>query len=60
VLGTALIETAQYALALGRVSSVDDVLLNALGAGLAAVGSRRWWSRRAAASREFAPIERRH
>jgi hypothetical protein len=37
------IEVAQYALQLDRVSSVDDVLLNAVGAGLAAVASRRWW-----------------
>jgi glycopeptide antibiotics resistance protein len=38
-----LIETAQYVLRLDRVSSVDDVLLNAAGAGLAALASRRWW-----------------
>lgn len=38
-----LIETAQYALRLDRVSSVDDVLLNAAGAGLAALASRPWW-----------------
>ncbi|MGH8965901.1 MAG: VanZ family protein [Actinomycetes bacterium] len=38
-----LIETAQYVLWLDRVSSVDDVLLNAAGAGLAALASRRWW-----------------
>jgi glycopeptide antibiotics resistance protein len=30
------VEILQYALDIGRVSSVDDVLLNALGAGLAA------------------------
>jgi hypothetical protein len=46
---SALVETAQYALQLDRVSSVDDVLLNAAGAGLAALASRRWW--RATASR---------
>ncbi len=40
-----LVETAQYALRLDRVSSVDDVLLNAAGAGLAALVSRRWWRR---------------
>jgi hypothetical protein len=39
-----LIETAQYVLLLDRVSSVDDVLLNTLGAGAAAVASRRWWT----------------
>ncbi len=38
-----LIETAQYVLPLHRVSSVDDVLLNTAGAGLAALASRRWW-----------------
>ena len=41
--GSTLIETAQYVLRLDRVSSVDDVLLNTLGAGLAALVSRRWW-----------------
>lgn len=38
-----LVETAQYVLQLDRVSSVDDVLLNVVGAGLAALASRRWW-----------------
>ncbi|MET7946463.1 VanZ family protein [Micromonospora sp. NPDC005324] len=38
-----LVETAQYVLRLDRVSSVDDILLNAVGAGLAALASRRWW-----------------
>jgi hypothetical protein len=38
-----LIEVAQYVLRLDRVSSVDDILLNTVGAGLAALGSRRWW-----------------
>jgi hypothetical protein len=41
-----LIEVAQYVFALDRVSSVDDVLLNAAGAGLAALASRRWWRMR--------------
>ncbi|MCO8270540.1 VanZ family protein [Actinoplanes sp. TRM 88003] len=41
--GSILVETAQYVLRLDRVSSVDDVLLNAGGAVLAAVASRRWW-----------------
>ncbi|MDT9684672.1 VanZ family protein [Streptomyces sp. TRM76323] len=40
---SALIETAQYVLRLDRVSSVDDVLVNAAGAALAALASRRWW-----------------
>ncbi|MGH3243314.1 MAG: VanZ family protein [Spirillospora sp.] len=38
-----LVEGAQYGLWLDRVSSVDDVLLNTAGAGLAALASRRWW-----------------
>jgi hypothetical protein len=38
-----LVETAQYVLQLDRVSSVDDVLINAAGAVLAALASRRWW-----------------
>jgi glycopeptide antibiotics resistance protein len=45
-----LVETLQYVLGLGRVSSVDDVLLNTAGAGLAALASRHWW-RDAAARR---------
>ncbi|MGW5615074.1 VanZ family protein [Streptomyces sp. NPDC003877] len=40
---SALVETAQYVLRLDRVSSVDDVLVNATGAVLAALASRRWW-----------------
>jgi VanZ like family len=39
----ATVETLQYLLALGRVSSVDDVLLNTLGAVLAAQATRQWW-----------------
>jgi hypothetical protein len=38
-----LVETAQYVFQLDRVSSVDDVLVNAAGAGLAALASRSWW-----------------
>lgn len=38
-----LVETAQYVLRLDRVTSVDDVLVNAVGAALAALASRRWW-----------------
>ncbi|MEV4344055.1 VanZ family protein [Actinoplanes sp. NPDC049596] len=44
-----LVETLQYVLRLDRVSSVDDVLLNAAGAGLAALASRRWWQKSGAA-----------
>jgi hypothetical protein len=46
--GSVLIETAQYVLPLDRVSSVDDVLLNTAGAGVAALASRRWWRTRSA------------
>jgi VanZ like family len=45
-----LVEAAQYVLRLDRVSSVDDVLLNTAGAGLAALASRRWWRATATAS----------
>ncbi len=38
-----LVETAQYVLQLDRVSSVDDVLVNAAGAVLAGLASRPWW-----------------
>jgi glycopeptide antibiotics resistance protein len=39
------VETLQYVLRLGRVSSIDDVLLNTTGALLAAMVTRRWWDR---------------
>jgi len=45
-----LLETAQYVLRLDRVSSVDDVLLNTAGAGLAALASLPWWRVTAGAS----------
>jgi len=37
-----LVEISQYAAGHGRVSSLDDVLLNSAGAGLAALASHRW------------------
>ncbi|MGW4243325.1 VanZ family protein [Nocardia sp. NPDC004722] len=40
------VETAQFALAIGRYSSVDDVLLNAAGACLAGQLSRPLWASR--------------
>ncbi|MEU3254869.1 VanZ family protein [Streptomyces sp. NPDC006997] len=43
-----LVETAQYVFQLDRVSSVDDVLVNAAGAVLAGLASRRWWRGRQA------------
>ncbi|MEU9026599.1 VanZ family protein [Streptomyces sp. NPDC048383] len=45
-----VVETAQYVLRLDRVSSVDDVLVNAVGAVLAGLASRRWWRTRAGAT----------
>ncbi|MFJ4343310.1 VanZ family protein [Streptomyces sp. NPDC088915] len=36
------VEAAQYALSLGRVSSIDDVLLNTIGATMGALLVRRW------------------
>lgn len=41
--GSILVELGQYVFDLGRVSSVDDVLVNAIGATLASLLSRRWW-----------------
>ncbi|MFK0279353.1 VanZ family protein [Streptomyces sp. NPDC090499] len=38
-----LVETSQYVFRLDRVSSVDDVLVNAVGALLAGLASRPWW-----------------
>ncbi|WP_344932859.1 VanZ family protein [Sphaerisporangium flaviroseum] len=36
------VEALQYGLRLGRVSSIDDVLLNTVGAVLASLASRPW------------------
>lgn len=46
VAGSTIIETLQWVLNLGRYSSVDDVIVNATGALLAAVCSWPWWRRR--------------
>jgi hypothetical protein len=46
--GSVAVEVLQYGLALGRVSSIDDVLLNAAGAGLAGLVTRPWWRTRPA------------
>jgi glycopeptide antibiotics resistance protein len=45
VAASILIEVLQWLLDIGRVSSVDDVIVNAAGAVLAAAASRRWWAR---------------
>ena len=44
VVASVTVEVAQYLLTIGRVSSVDDVLLNAAGAVLGGLISHRWWS----------------
>ncbi|NUO57330.1 MAG: VanZ family protein [Hamadaea sp.] len=44
------IEIAQYALHLGRISSLDDVLQNTAGAALGALLTRRWWRRSVASA----------
>jgi hypothetical protein len=49
--GSVTVETLQYALDLGRVSSVDDVLVNTLGAGLFALCSRPWHRSRLVSAR---------
>lgn len=41
------VETAQYLLDIGRTASTADVLLNATGAVLSALVTRRWWRIRA-------------
>ncbi|MEV1289738.1 VanZ family protein [Micromonospora sp. NPDC049679] len=46
--GSAFVELLQYQLDLHRVSSVDDVLVNATGAMLAGLASRHWWATRSA------------
>ncbi|MEN9621172.1 MAG: hypothetical protein RL499_1365 [Actinomycetota bacterium] len=47
-----VVEVLQFVLQLGRVSSVDDVLINALGAALASLLSVRWWRARRELSAE--------
>ncbi|MBB2912519.1 hypothetical protein FHS43_003802 [Streptosporangium becharense] len=42
------VELLQYVLDLGRVSSVDDVIVNTAGAVLASTVTRRWWASRIA------------
>lgn len=48
IAGSVTIETLQYTLRLDRVSSVDDVILNAGGATVAAILSWPWWRQRTA------------
>ena len=49
------LEAMQYAFLTGRVVSVDDVLLNTLGAVVAALASRRWWRIRSGGGEVPAP-----
>ena len=44
--GSVLVEALQLLLPLGRVASIDDVLLNTVGAVLGALLSMRWWRAR--------------
>ena len=44
--GSATVEVLQFLLDMGRVASVDDVLLNTVGAVLAALATRHWWRSR--------------
>jgi hypothetical protein len=46
LIGSVTIEALQFSLHLGRVSSIDDVLLNAVGAALGGLASRQWWATR--------------
>jgi VanZ like family. len=46
--GSAGVEALQYMPHLGRVSAIDDTLLDATGAIPAAMVSRRWWAHRIA------------
>jgi VanZ like family len=49
VVYSSAIEAAQYAVHLGRISSLDDVLQNTAGAALGALLTRRWWRSRSPA-----------
>ncbi|WP_169729382.1 VanZ family protein [Thermoactinospora rubra] len=45
-LASASVEALQYGMRLGRHASIDDVIVNAAGAVLAAMITRRWWASR--------------
>ncbi|PWG12716.1 VanZ family protein [Streptomyces sp. V2] len=49
------VEITQYALAVGRVSSMDDVLLNTAGAVVGALLTRNWWRPRSTGRPETVP-----
>lgn len=50
-----VVEALQYQLDIGRVTSVDDVLVNATGAALAGLASRRWWVTRSPRAADATP-----
>ena len=50
---SAFLEILQFVLRLDRVSSVDDVLLNAVGAALASLLSWWWWRTKPAVAPEL-------
>ena len=52
---SALLEIGQWVLDIGRVTSVDDVLVNAVGAWLAALCAAPWWARRRSGDMTIAP-----
>ena len=56
-IGSTVIETLQWFLDLGRFSSVDDVLVNAVGAYLAAWLAYPWWRRHASAVSQDGGVE---
>jgi hypothetical protein len=56
--GSATVEALQWLLDLGRVTSIDDVLVNAAGAGLASLASRRWWAAHAEPGHLRQPLTR--
>jgi hypothetical protein len=57
VASAVLIETLQWVLAIGRVSSIDDVLINTAGAVLVAALFRRWWAaEESAPKRQSVPV----
>jgi len=57
-LGSTAIETLQWVLDLGRFSSVDDVLVNAVGAYAAAWLAYPWWRRRTSVVGQDRGVER--
>jgi hypothetical protein len=57
VIASSTVETLQWVLRLGRFSSVDDVIVNAAGALIAALLSHRWWRRNAVVEPHVAELD---